>query len=74
MLEHEERGSGSIIVGRSARNQRIERLQRNLISGCISFLYCLFYFLEEHNLFHMHSAKDLYAFPFVFHSTAAELF
>ena len=39
LLEHPERGMGrsSVLVGRSVHNQRIERLWRDLYSGCICF-------------------------------------
>ena len=66
LLEHPERGPGrnSVIAGRSV--QRIERLWRDLYSGCICFFYSLFYYLEDMNLLDINSSIDLYSFHFVF--------
>ena len=49
MLEHPLRGPGrgSMIVGRSIHNQRIERLWRDVFQGVLKFYYGLFYHLED---------------------------
>ena len=39
MLQNRGTGHGSIIMGQSTHNQRIEQLWRNLFSGCVSFYY-----------------------------------
>ena len=68
MIEHPERGPGrgSAITGRSIHNQRIERLWRDLYSGCISFFYSFFYGLEDKGLLNIDCPLDLYALHYVF--------
>ncbi len=51
MLDHSlTSNQNCVIAGRSVHNQRIEHLWKDLYSGCVSFFYSFFYYLDEVNI------------------------
>ena len=49
ILTHPMRGPGrgSVIVGKSVHNQRVERLWRDVFEGVLMLYYNLFYYMEN---------------------------
>lgn len=68
MEEHPQRGEarGSMLMGRSVHNQRIERFWRDLFAGCTCLFYNLFYYLENANLLDPCNASDIFCLHYVF--------
>ena len=53
-------------TGRSVHNQRIERLWRDVFSGCVSLFYHVFYGLEDARLLDCTDDIDLFALHYVY--------
>ena len=68
MLEHPLRGPGrgSMIVGRSVHNQRIERLWRDVFQGVIKLYHGLFYHLEATGALDPDNDVHLFCLHFVY--------
>ena len=59
MVEKREEGRSSFIVGLSTRNQRIERLWRD-ICRCVIHMFCyIFYGLEDEQLIDIENPVDM---------------
>ena len=57
---------GSHLTGRSTRNQRIERLWRDVFENCLSPYYNLFYYLEDNHILDTENEVHVGVLQYVF--------
>ena len=68
MLSHPLRGPnrGSVLVGRSVHNQRVERMWHDIFQGVIGLYYSLFFYLEGINILDIDNDLHLFCLHYIF--------